>query len=217
SPGQFTVPHSGAVIHSPSNGPLYFLLGLRQGSILSFKVDLNNTIVFDKRPHLHNIGSRAVRLSPQYQSTDAVYALSEQLWRLTCFDTKQLEMEHILLPKFNNSIDAFAPFDCDLPLLHTTGEPLAVVADGKLRIFQLGLKSQTNTYKINLGETPRKVIYDKELDYIITITTSMESGERTNSMRLVDPSSGQSLADSQLLWTGTDYGRSDMVLSVAGK
>lgn len=61
-------------------------------------------------------------------------------------------MEHILLPKFNNSIDAFAPFDCDLPLLHTTGEPLAVVADGKLRIFQLGLKSQTNTYKINLGE-----------------------------------------------------------------
>lgn len=45
----------------------------------------------------------------------------------------------------------------------------------------------------------------------------MESGERTNSMRLVDPSSGQPLADSQLLWTGTDYGRSDMVLSTAGK
>lgn len=152
SPGQFTVPHSAAIIHSTTDEPLYFLVGLRQGSILSFKVDLKDTILTKERPHMHNIGSRAVRLSPQYQSKNALYALSEQLWRMTCSDKNQLEMEHILLPKFSKSIDAFAPFDCDLPLLHTTGEPLAVVADGKLQIFQLSLKSQTNTYKINLGE-----------------------------------------------------------------
>jgi hypothetical protein len=39
-----------------------------------------------------------------------------------------------------------------------------------------------------LLQTPRKVIYDKALNYIITITSSMESGERKNSMRLIDPS-----------------------------
>lgn len=44
----------------------------------------------------------------------------------------------------------------------------------------------------------------------------MESGERKNSMRLLDPSSGQPLADSQLLWTDHNYGRSDLVLSTAG-
>jgi hypothetical protein len=139
--------------------PLYFLIGLRQGSILSFKMDLtSNIIILDKRPHLHNIGSRAVRLSPIYESKSAVYALSEELWRMACSETNQLEMEHILLPKFNKSTDAFAPFDCDLPLLHTTGEPLAVVADDKLHIFQLGLKGQTNTYKINLGEVKHMLV-----------------------------------------------------------
>lgn len=128
------------------------MVGLRQGSILSFKIDLDKGAISDKRPHLHNIGSRAVRLSPLYQSKNAVYALSEQLWRITCSERSELVMEHILLPKFSKFIDAFAPFDCDLPLLHTTGEPLAVVADGKLQIFQLSLQSQTNTFKINLGE-----------------------------------------------------------------
>lgn len=45
----------------------------------------------------------------------------------------------------------------------------------------------------------------------------MESGERKNSIRLLDPASGQPLADSQLLWTDHNYGRSDLVLSTAGK
>jgi hypothetical protein len=63
----------------------------------------------------------------------------------------------------------------------------------------------------------------------------MDNGDRKNFMRLIDPSryesiplvfildadltfrSGQPLTDSQLLWTDTDYGRSDMVLSTAGK
>lgn len=178
--------------------------------MLSFKMGSDNSdvIILDKRPHLHNVGSRAVRLSPLYQSKSAVYASSEELWRMTCSETNQLEMEHILLPKFSKSIDAFAPFDCDLPLLHTTGEPLAVVADNKLQIFQLGFNSQTNTYKISLGEvrpivycqidsrililyqyqTPKKVIYDKALGYIIVITTSTESGERKNYLQLLDPS-----------------------------
>lgn len=215
SPGQFTVPHSSAVVNSVSDEPFYFLVGLRQGSILSFKIDLDKGVISDKRPHLHNIGSRAVRLSPLYQSKNAVYALSEQLWRITCSERSELVMEHILLPKFSKFIDAFAPFDCDLPLLHTTGEPLAVVADGKLQIFQLSLQSQTNTFKINLGETPRKVIYDKSLNYIITITSSMDNNERKNSIRLVDPISGQPLSESQPLVTDTDYGRSDIVLSTA--
>lgn len=157
SPGQFAVPHSSAIINSTLDEPYYFLVGLRQGSVLSFEVSTDkSTIISDKRPHLHHIGSRAVRLSPQYQSKNACYALSEQLWRMTCSDRYQLEMEHILLPRFCKSINAFAPFDCDLPLLHTTGEPLAIVADDKLQIFQLGLKSQINTFKINLGEVKRK-------------------------------------------------------------
>ena len=153
TPGQFAVPHSSAIIHSFSDEPYFFLVGLRQGSVLSFKMDIHtNKLISDDRPHLHNIGSRAVRLSPLYQCKDAVYALSEQLWKLTGSERNELEMEHILLPKFNQSVDAFTAFDCDLPLLHTTGEPLAVVADDKLQIFQLGFQSQTNTFKINLGE-----------------------------------------------------------------
>jgi hypothetical protein len=117
------------------------------------KDDGDHAILADKQPHLHNIGARAVRLSPSYhQLSNGVYALSDQLWKLTCSKRNRIEMEHILLPKFHRAIDAFASFNCGLPLLCNTAEPLAIVADGKLQVYQLNLQGQTNTHKIQLYE-----------------------------------------------------------------
>jgi hypothetical protein len=156
SPGQFTIPRSAAILNSTTHEPLFLLVGLRQGSILSFKLNTSaseDIILADKRPHLYNIGARAVRLSPSsHRLNNGIYALSDQLWKLTCSKRNRVEMEHILLPKFERTIDAFASFDCGLPLLFNTGEPLAVIVDSKLQVYQLSLSSETNTYKIHLNE-----------------------------------------------------------------
>lgn len=157
---QPAVPRSAAILNSYTHEPLFLLIGLRQGSILSFQLttsvseeDDENIIFADKQPHLHKAGARAVRLSPScHQLNHGVYALSDQLWKLTCSKRNRIEMEQILLPKFDRSIDAFTSFDCGLPTLFNTGEPLAVIADGKLQMYQLSLRSQTNTYKIHLDE-----------------------------------------------------------------
>ncbi|KAI8072257.1 uncharacterized protein B0P05DRAFT_473866, partial [Gilbertella persicaria] len=184
----FTVVNSATLLESSVlRQPLYFITGLRQGDLFSFKINhdpLDEAIVV-KQPYSHNIGSRAVKLLCGHSG---VYALCEQLWRLTCSIKDRIQLEQVLLPKFDRFMNTIAPLDCDVPLLWNTGESFAVFADDRLYLFQLSLESKINTNKIYLGQTPKKVLYDKTLNYIITVTTAMDSGKRKNFMRLIDPS-----------------------------
>ena len=152
---EFSVPNSAAVLKSAdSRNSLYIIVGLKQGDLLSFKVNdgtmMEDMLVQKKQPYLHSIGSQPIKLilSPR----NGMYALSEQLWRLSCSDKDCIELEQILLPRFHRSIDTIACFDADMPLLRQTGNPLAVFADDKLHMFQLNLESKINTNKIQLGQ-----------------------------------------------------------------
>ncbi|KAI9473855.1 MAG: hypothetical protein EXX96DRAFT_488755, partial [Benjaminiella poitrasii] len=205
------IPHSVAFLNSIVGDPLYLLVGSRQGSILCLDVNITltkddesivSTCLNNRLPHVYNIGFREVKLSIScYEGNRAVYALSEQLWKITATANQDnnrninIQIDPILLPKFQKgSIDAFVPIDYNSLLLQQEQRPpfnnsaIATVVDNKLQLFQLKLKSRTNTTKIKLGETPTKVIYDKSLNCIIAITTKKELGERKNYVRLIDPS-----------------------------
>ncbi|KAI8377233.1 mono-functional DNA-alkylating methyl methanesulfonate N-term-domain-containing protein [Choanephora cucurbitarum] len=213
-----SIPNSVAILKSAhSTKPIYLIVGLRQGDLLSFKVNdgllMEEVLVQKKQPYLHAIGSQTVKLFSC--SRNGIYALSEQLWRLTCSDKDRIELEQVLLPRFQRSIDTIVCFDADMPLLRQTGNPLAVFADDKLHMFQLNLESKINTNKIQLGQTPRKVLYDKALSYLVVTTTTIEAGKRKNYMQLLDPSSGESLSNLEPLGLDLDYGQNSMVLSMA--
>ncbi|KAI8354154.1 mono-functional DNA-alkylating methyl methanesulfonate N-term-domain-containing protein [Blakeslea trispora] len=215
---EFSVPNSAAVLKSvDSRNSLYIIVGLKQGDLLSFKVNdsilTEDTLIQKKQPYLHSIGSQAVKLFSSFKNN--MYALSDQLWRLSCSDKDCIELEQVLLPRFHRSIDAIACFDADMPLLCQTGDPLAVFADDKLHMFQLNLESKINTNKIHLGQMPRKVLYDKALNYLVVTTTVEEAGRRKNYMQLLDPSSGKSLSNLEPLDFDSDYGQSSIVLSMA--
>ncbi|KAG2201924.1 hypothetical protein INT46_000514, partial [Mucor plumbeus] len=188
-PGTFTIPYSAAVLSS------WLVFGLRQGSVLCISInsEQEGQILNDQTSQTLKVGQSAVKL---VSCQNGIYALSGQLWRLFCDNEETVYLDRILVPNFD-SINTFCLFDCDLPTLY--GERIALYADYKLQIY------------------PRKIIYDKSLDYLIAITTRMENGDRKNFIRLIDSTSGHILTDSQLLWTDTDYGRSDMVLSATGK
>ncbi|KAL7315026.1 hypothetical protein PS15m_006533 [Mucor circinelloides] len=202
-PGPFTVPYSAAVVSS------WLVFGLRQGSLLCMPInsDQERGYLDSQASQIIRVGQSAVTLVP---CQDGVYALSGQLWKISCTMDENIHLDRVLISNFEN-INAFCLFDCGLPSLY--GERVALVADDKLHTFDLCPETQLSTRKIELKDTPRKIIYDKSLDYLIAITTRMENGDRKNFIRLVDLASGHILTDNQLLWTNTDYGRSDMVLS----
>ncbi|GAN02173.1 hypothetical protein MAM1_0018d01614 [Mucor ambiguus] len=202
-PGSFTVPFSAAVLSS------WLVLGLQQGSILCMPINFDQESIHleSRASHIIHVGQSAVGL---VSCEDGIYALSGQLWKISCTVDDNIHLDRVLVPKFD-FINSFCLFDCGLRTLY--GERIALIADDKLRVFALGPDTQLTTRKIELKDTPRKIIYDKSLDYLITITTRMENGDRKNFIRLVDLASGHILTDNQLLWTNTDYGRSDMVLS----
>lgn len=133
----------------------YLIIGLRQGSFLTFKLeDLMESM--KKRPQLFNIGTFPVRLflSSHEQTPNSMYALSEELWKLTCTATGGIELDHILLPRFRGRIDAFAPFNCGI--YGQIGESVAIVVDSKLQVYQLDLESRKNTHQIFLGEVHKE-------------------------------------------------------------
>ncbi|CAO3622874.1 unnamed protein product [Mucor fragilis] len=202
-PGPFTVPCSVAVISS------WLVFGLRQGSILCMPIDFGQESIHLESQALQiiRVGQSAVDLLP---CQDGIYALSGQLWKISCNVDENIHLDRVLVPKFE-FINAFCLFDCGLPTLY--GEHITLIADDKLHMFALSPEIQLDTRKIELKDTPRKIVYDNSLDYLIAITTRMENGDRKNFIRLVDLASGHILTDNQLLWTNTDYGRSDMVLS----
>ncbi|OAD04265.1 hypothetical protein MUCCIDRAFT_108086 [Mucor lusitanicus CBS 277.49] len=202
-PGSFTVPYSAAILSS------WLVFGLRQGSILCMPIDFEHESIYldSQASQIIHVGQSAVDLVP---CQDGMYALSGRLWKIACTVDEDIHLDRVLVPKFD-FINAFCLFDCGLPTLY--GERIALIADDKLHTFALSPDTQLSTRKIELKDTPRKIIYDKSLDYLIAITTRMENGDRKNFIRLVDLASGHILTDNQLLWTNTDYGRSDMVLS----
>lgn len=135
----------------------------------------------DQISQILKVGQSAVKLVP---CQDGIYALSGQLWKLFCDDEETVHLDRVLVPKFD-SINTFCLFDCDLPTLY--GERIALYADYRLHMFELSPERQISTRKIELKDTPRKIIYDKSLDYLIAITTRMENGDRKNFIRLIDP------------------------------
>lgn len=200
-----TVPYSAAILSS------WLVFGLRQGSILCMPIDFEQEGLYleSQASHMIHVGQSAVDLVPCGQE-DGLYALSGHLWKISCTVDENIHLDRVLVPKFD-FINAFCLFDCGLPTPY--GARIALIADDKLHTFVLSPDTQLTTRKIELKDTPRKIIYDKSLDYLIAITTRMDNGDRKNFIRLVDLASGHILTDNQLLWTNTDYGRSDMVLS----
>lgn len=134
----------------------------------------------DQTSQTLKVGQSAVKL---VSCQNGIYALSGQLWRLFCDNEETVYLDRILVPNFD-SINTFCLFDCDLPTLY--GERIALYADYKLQMFELSPQRQLSTRKIELKDTPRKIIYDKSLDYLIAITTRMENGDRKNFIRLID-------------------------------
>ncbi|KAL9547920.1 hypothetical protein MBANPS3_005939 [Mucor bainieri] len=208
-PGSFTVPFSAVVLSS------WLVLGLRQGSVLCLAINFDQESIHvessssspQHASQIFDVGQSAVDLVP---CEDGIYALSGLLWKITCTVDDAVRLDRVLVPKLG-FINAFCLFDCGLSTAYS--ERIALMADDKLHMFDLSPDTQLTTHKIELKDTPRKIVYDKSLDFLIAITTRMENGDRKNFIRLVDLASGRILTDNQLLWTNTDYGRSDMVLS----
>lgn len=175
-PGPFTVPCSVAVISS------WLVFGLRQGSILCMPIDFGQESIHLESQALQiiRVGQSAVDLLP---CQDGIYALSGQLWKISCNVDENIHLDRVLVPKFE-FINAFCLFDCGLPTLY--GEHITLIADDKLHMFALSPEIQLDTRKIELKDTPRKIVYDNSLDYLIAITTRMENGDRKNFIRLVD-------------------------------
>ncbi|KAF1805836.1 hypothetical protein FB192DRAFT_1275801 [Mucor lusitanicus] len=175
-PGSFTVPYSAAILSS------WLVFGLRQGSILCMPIDFEHESIYldSQASQIIHVGQSAVDLVP---CQDGMYALSGRLWKIACTVDEDIHLDRVLVPKFD-FINAFCLFDCGLPTLY--GERIALIADDKLHTFALSPDTQLSTRKIELKDTPRKIIYDKSLDYLIAITTRMENGDRKNFIRLVD-------------------------------
>ncbi|KAI8992217.1 hypothetical protein BDB01DRAFT_420514 [Pilobolus umbonatus] len=125
---------------------------------------------------IHRIGSLPVYFPPS-ENSQSVYALSEELWRIRYLE--KIEMEQVLLPKFNRPISSFAFF--------IRSELLAVIADDRLHVFKLGTLNGVNIQKMKLGETPKRVIYDASSNYFIAMSVAIKGGIRRNSIALIDP------------------------------
>ncbi|CEP08235.1 hypothetical protein [Parasitella parasitica] len=198
------VPYSTAILYP------WLVIGLQQGSILCIQVNherQSSHLNEHKTQMINDIGPSAIKLKP---CEDGIYVLSGRLWKISCNNEQDVSIDRVLLPKFD-FIDAFCLFDCGLPALY--GTRISLVSDKKLHMYTLSPARQLCTRKIELKDTPKKIIYNQSLDYLIVLTTRIENGDRKNFIRLVDPISGRILTENQLLSTNTDYGRSDMVLS----
>ncbi|KAI8984377.1 hypothetical protein BDF20DRAFT_934964 [Mycotypha africana] len=220
----YSVPSSMAMLQTPTREKSYLLVGLKQGSILTFQLIMsdqgtpNLKLMQDTCFSILNIGTCSVHLTPCLQNDLSIYALSDDLWKISCCDIDKLSTDRVLLPKFNSSVDAFIPLGCDSDSNIYADETAALLVDDKLHIFQLSINAKMNTSKIRLGETPRRVIYDKLLNYIVAITTTSDSGALKSYINLLDPINGQPLTDSSLISNDNHIeNSSNTVLSAAGE
>ncbi|KAG1176243.1 hypothetical protein G6F70_003534 [Rhizopus microsporus] len=213
--GAYAVPHSVGILCSPRipDMPFYFLLGIRQGSILSFRLHYttHRLTLSDEPPSIYTLGSLAVSLTVCL-AKDTIYALSNQLWQLRCNSSNVIETEQVLLQGFDRAPDAVAFFNWGI---ETKDETLALVADDRLHLFQLSPNSRLNFHNVELGQTPRKIIYNESLNYVIALTSTIMSGTRKNYMHLINPKSGHFLTESQRVGRDNNYAKNDMILSAA--
>ncbi|KAI8645919.1 hypothetical protein BD408DRAFT_337831, partial [Parasitella parasitica] len=160
------------------------IIGLRQGSILCIQINIDHQDSFLNEGRIHiinDIGPSAVVLRP---CQDGIYALSGRLWKISCDNEQDVRLDRVLAQKFD-FINAFCLFDCGLPMLH--GARIALIADEKLHVYALSPSRQLCTRKIQLKDTPRKIVYHQSLDYLIALTMRMTNGDRKNFIRLIDP------------------------------
>lgn len=130
--------------------PFYLLLGIRQGSILSFRLHYttHRLTLSDEPPSIYTLGSLAVSLTVCL-AKDTIYALSNQLWQLRCNSSNVIEIEQVLLQDFDRPPDAVVFFNWGI---ETKDETLAIVADDRLHLFQLNPNSRLNFHNVELGQ-----------------------------------------------------------------
>ncbi|KAI8381452.1 uncharacterized protein BYT42DRAFT_305903 [Radiomyces spectabilis] len=191
--GPLSIPQSAAVI---GNGDIsYFLLGLREGTLLAFKWHNNEKVpLFNDPPLRYHLGALPVRLTSA-SVPSSVYALSEYVWRIDVGSQDELVMSLVLLPKPRNMIDAITviPHVTAHPRDHGIGtneDHLFLSTRNEISIYKLGQTRQLHSRKLTINETPRKVVYNESLQHAVLMSTSSTTTEYKPLLRIVDLASG---------------------------
>ncbi|KAI8140544.1 hypothetical protein BJV82DRAFT_520091 [Fennellomyces sp. T-0311] len=165
----------------------FLLLGLRQGTILSFRmaVEGDQRLLYDVPPAVLRLGTCAVQFDKGSATSDSILALSDRLWRIRYSNIcpQLLEIEPVLLPNFSSSVESMVSFTLDRD---NTIQALGVVADGFFHILKLSSKCTIGTRKISIGETPSKILYDKASNCAFVVTTALKDSSVKSTLRLVD-------------------------------
>lgn len=123
-------------------------MGLHYGTLLSLALDEAslgvNSFQLRDQPEIYTLGYQPVKI---ITSRSMIYALSDQLWRISLDD--RLYIESVLLPRLKTRIGAIAPFHFDQ---HVDRESIIVLAENKFMLYELNPSSCINIEKMMIGE-----------------------------------------------------------------
>ena len=154
------------------NEPCFLLVGLRQGTLISFSLNSNSQelhqLLSDNTwSAVLSIGTCAIEFDTNDSSTimkknrDTVLAFSDRLWRIkyNSICPQLLEVEPVLLPNFTSSTSV----ESVISLVGTSmnqkiGQVVGVIADGYFHLLYISSKCSISTRKITIGEVRHRIL-----------------------------------------------------------
>ncbi|KNC95927.1 uncharacterized protein SPPG_08681 [Spizellomyces punctatus DAOM BR117] len=174
-----SIPHSFAVLMS--NSGIRLLAGLRDGKIAAFRWTWQEgRPPILTSPDMLRVGFFPVELVSHPQE-DHVIAFTDRAWKVF-LSGNEIGMTGISFPR----------------VLHATPFAYAGVSDGYMVIakqtmhfIELDEDKRANMRSLNIGEAPRRILFDAVTRKVLVATTVRHGGEVGSELRVMDPMSGR--------------------------